>query len=312
MSDMSDEQRGGRSPDLSVIVVNWNTRLLSRRCLDSLRAHAEGLALDVIVVDNASSDGSQQMLCDDYPWVALTENDHNVGFARANNVGAARASAPLLLLLNSDAAVLPGTLRAAVAYMDAHPRVVIAGLRLLNDDLTPQPSGRELPSLLSTIVGLLPVPVDWRIAYDRRRNRRDDAVDGTVGEVSGAAMVVRRDVFQRLGGFDERYYFFGEDIDLCWRARETGGDVAYIAAARAIHTWGGARGRTPSLRQALLSQRAQYLLLRRHAPVWQAEVLRIFLVALTVARLARLTRVWGRSRRDVHLLTRELIWILRH
>ncbi len=313
---MSDDQRSERRPDLSVIVVNWNTRLLLRRCLDSVRAHAGGLTLEVIVVDNASSDGSQQMLRDDYPWVVLIENGRNVGFACANNVGAARASAPLLLLLNSDAAILPDALPAAIAYIDARPRVAIAGLQLLNDDLTLQPSGRALPSLTSTIVGLLPIPVGWRVAYDRRRNARDDSVSGPVGEVSGAAMVVRRDVFRRLGGFDERFYFFGEDIDLCWRAHETGGEIAYIATAKVIHTWGGARARTPSLRQALLSQRAQYLLLRHHTPAWQAEALRVFLVALSLARLAR-AFVRGGDRgteaaQNTHLFARELVWLLRH
>lgn len=304
-----------RNPDLSVIIVTWNTRGPLRRCLDSLCLYADGLTLEVIVVDNASSDGSQLMLGADYPWVISIENDRNIGFARANNVGAVRSSAPLLLLLNSDAAVLPGALRTAVAYMESCPRVVIAGLQLRNDDLTLQPSGRRFPSLISTIIGLLPLPIDRRVAFEMRRNARDYAVSGPVDEVSGAAMMIRRSAFVQLGGFDECFYFFGEDVDLCWRAKRIGGETAYIASAAAIHSWGGARAHTPPLRQALLSQRAQYVLLLRHRAAWQAGILRILLVFLSVARLARgAIRPRGRptgTRSSLHLLVREVLWLLR-
>jgi GT2 family glycosyltransferase len=302
---------------LTVIIVNWNTRDLLRRCLDSLQADAGPLVLQVIVVDNGSRDGSQKLLRSAYPWVTRIENTANVGFARANNQGAALACAPLLLLLNSDAAMVPGGLWTAVHVMHEHPTVGVAGLQLLNDDRTLQPSGKRFPTLLSTIVGLLPVPEQWRGAYDRRRNARDYARMASVDEVSAAAMVVRRDLFHALGGFDESFHFFGEDIDLCWRARKAGYAVVYLPSAQVIHWWGGARTRTPSIRQGLLSQRAQYMLLQRHKPAWQVALLHGFLIGFTAARLVRAVAQILRRHAPVpcsiaHLYARELLWLLRH
>lgn len=301
-------------PDVSAVIVNWNTRDLLCRCLDSLAGAEDGLHLQVIVVDNASSDGSQEIVRMEYPWVTLLVNSINAGFARANNQGATLADAPLLLLVNSDTTLQPGALSAAAAYMRDHPGVAIAGLQLLNDDLTLQPSGKRFPTLFSTIMGLLPIPERWRVAYDRHRNARDYARTTEVDEVSGAALIVRRDVFAALGGFDEGFYFFGEDIDLCWRAVEDGWRVAYLPQAQAIHSWGGARKRTPSIRQGLMSQRAQYRLLQRHRPQWQAAMLRCFLITLTAARLLRaIVCLGGADTREMHmrahLYAHELVWL---
>lgn len=302
--------------DVSVIVVNWNTRDALRRCLDSVAATASELQIETIVIDNGSWDGSQEMVRAAYPTVTLVENSDNVGFARANNQGATYAHAPLLLLLNSDAAVLPGALDAATTYMRAHKDAGAVGLRLLNDDLTPQPSGKRFPTLASTIVGLSPLPERWRAACDRRRNARDYTRIADVDEVSAAAVMVRRDLFNALGGFDRCFYFFGEDVDLCWRIKEQGYRIAYLPAARAIHSWGGARRHAPSIRYGLLSQRAQYQLFRRQRPRSQAEFLRLYLLAFTVVRAVRAAAhavVSATPARHVaaHLYARECLWLSR-
>ncbi len=296
-------------PELSVVIINWNTRTLLVRCLDNLLLDAQlsQTAIQVIVVDNASHDDSVDLLRSRYPGVACIANRTNVGFARANNQATSLAMAPLLFLLNSDTAVQPGALHAINSYMAEHPSVGIVGLQLVNDDLSLQPSGKHFPTLLSTTIGLIPVPVRWRAAYDHRRNWRDYAKVACVDEVSGAAMVVRCDVWQALRGFDEQFYFFGEDIDLCWRAREAGYDVAYLPTARTLHTWGGARVNTPSIRQGLMSQRAHYMLIRKHCPAWQASVLRIFLIALTAARLVRSAIKLARHR-DPHAATTAYLY----
>ncbi len=299
--------------DISVVIVNWNTRTLLARCLDNLFADADShhVAVQVIVVDNASRDDSLDMLRTTYPRVTCIDNGTNVGFARANNQAVTLADASLLLLLNSDAAVQPGALRAIIDYMARRPSVGIAGLQLLNDDLSLQPSGKRFPTLLSTVISLFPVPVQWRAAYDRQRNQRDYVETISVDEVSGAAMVVRRDLWRTLGGFDEHFYFFGEDVDLCWRAKEAGSTVAYLSTARAIHSWGGARAKIPSIRQGLMSQRAQYMLIRTHRPAWQAAALKVFLLLFTAARLTRYL-IQRAIRQDIttatkaHLYAREL------
>jgi GT2 family glycosyltransferase len=138
-----------------------------------------------------------------------------------------------------------------------------------------------------------------------------------IDAVSGAALMVRRQLFEELGGFDERFHFFCEDIDLCWRAKDSGCAVAYLPSAEVVHSWGAARSCTPRIRQGLLSQRAQYLLLQCHKPAWQAMVLRSYLIALTIARLARAAARASRcptpaTHVNAHLYARELLWLLRH
>jgi GT2 family glycosyltransferase len=274
-------------PDLSVIVVNWNTRDLLIRCINSLESHAKDGQVQAIVVDNGSRDGSQEVAESMFPWVTLIANRDNVGFARANNQAGAIATAPLLLFLNSDAALLTGAVDSIVNFMSCCPDVGVVGLSLLNDDLSPQRSGKRFPTVGSTIVGLLPVPMRWRKAFDLRRNARNYATAAQVDEVSGAAMAIRTDLFRAVGGFDERFYFFGEDIDLCWRAKELGYRVAYLPSAQAIHTWGSARaGRTP-IWQGLMSQRAQFMLIGSHKPACQTMALRCTMLGLTVSRCAR-------------------------
>lgn len=306
-----------RPPDLSVIIVNWNTRDLLRRCLDSLAADAGGLKLQVIVVDNGSRDDSQSMLHAEYPDVLLIENALNAGFARANNQGAAVATARLLLLLNSDAAVLPGALQAACAFMDANPSAGIAGFQLLNDDGSLQAPGETFPTLISTIVSLLPLPVSWRARYEQNRSSRDYSQTAYVDTVYGAALLIRRDLFARLGGFDERFYFTGEEIDLCWRARESGYEIAYLPSAQAIHSVGGSTKHMPSIRHGLLTQRGRYMLLQGHVPRWQVAILYGYLVLFTAARLCRWSLRALRhgnlaNRTTAHLYARELLWLLRH
>lgn len=300
---------------LSIIIVSWNTRELLRRCLDSVVNTQGTHTAEVIVVDNGSGDGSQEMLQSEYPWITLVQNAVNVGFARANNQGSARATAPLLLLLNSDAALRPGALETVVAAMNEHAEIGIAGLCLLNDDGTLQPSGKRLPTLWSTLIALSPLPESWRIAYDRRHNARDFDQLAFVGEVSAAAMAIRRDLYVALGGFDESFYFFGEDVDLCWRAAKHGYKVVYLPTAQAVHSWGGARARTPSVRQGLLSQRAQYHLIERHRPAWEARILRAYLILFTLVRAARTaTHLASHSEAAAHttvnLYLGELSWLM--
>jgi GT2 family glycosyltransferase len=305
-----------RPPDLSVIIVNWNTRELLRRCLDSLIATSGDLRLQLIVVDNGSRDGSQTMLRSEYPDVLLIENAMNAGFARANNQGAAVATAPLLLLLNSDAAVLPTALQAATSYMEANPSVGIVGCQLLNDDRSLQAPGETFPTLISTIVSMLPLPVAWRARYEQNRSSRDYSLTAFVDTVYGAALLIRRNLFAALGGFDERFYFTGEEIDLCWRARKSGYDIAYLPSAQAIHSVGGSIKRMPSIRHGLLTQRGRYMLLQRQAPRWQVAVLYGYLVVFTAARLLRwslrVLRHGNRANRTTaYLYARELLWLLR-
>jgi GT2 family glycosyltransferase len=207
-------------PDVSVCIVNWNCRHRLRACLRSLRVQLQKVRLEVIVVDNGSTDGAPEMVARNFPRVRLIRNAENGGFARANNQAAARARGRYLFFLNNDTVVPPGALRGLLDYADAHPEAGIVAPRLCGADGRPQTSCRLWPSpaallhrtVLCRCTGL------FRRAYRRWRWRGGDCTTTRPVEVlMGAALLVPRRVFAECGPWDEDYTFGGEDIDLCAR-----------------------------------------------------------------------------------------------
>jgi len=231
-------------PEVSIVVVSWNTKELLARCLASLEVERPVAALEVIVVDNGSADASREMVAADFPQVKLIANPANRGFAAANNQGIAEAAGRYVFLLNSDTEVMPGSLRALVDFADAHPRAAIVGPQLLNFDGSLQPSGGRFPTPLSTFAELL--GVSRLTGRPRYGTRRDYSLPAVVDEVSGAAMLVRATVLRELGGLDEDFSWGYEDVDLCRRATAAGWSVEYLPAARVRHEWGASRRLAPA------------------------------------------------------------------
>jgi GT2 family glycosyltransferase len=206
--------------DVSVCIVNWNCREYLRACLHSLRAAAAEVALEVLVVDNGSTDGAAEMTADQFPEVVLVKNRANDGFSRANNQAARLARGRYLFFLNNDTIVPPGALRGLLDYARAHPEAGIIGPRLEDEHGRPQLSWRSCPTL-----GALLHRITWlrwtglfRRAYRRYRGRDIDArVPRRVEVLMGAALFMSRAVFRACGAWDEDYTFGGEDIDLCAR-----------------------------------------------------------------------------------------------
>jgi GT2 family glycosyltransferase len=211
-------------PVVSVVVVNWNAGGALARCLASLAADAAA-GIEVVVVDNASTDGSADAALAAYPWVRRHASGANVGFARGANAGAGLARGDVLVFLNPDAAVAPGALATLVGALAATPEAGIAGGGLVDEDGSWQPAAARfgvLPHLVcDTSLGRL----------GARRRRRVHSVDW----VYGTFMAVRRDVFDGLGGFDGSYFLYGEDLDLCHRVRAAGYRVVYFADATITH-----------------------------------------------------------------------------
>ena len=227
-------------PIASVVIVNWNVRHLLRECLRSL--HAEGLhgALEVMVVDNASSDGSVEMLRDEFPAVRVVVNRENEGFARANNRALPLSSGRYLVLLNPDTVVTGGALHRLVDWMEAHPAAAVAGCRLLNSDGSLQRwTGGAFPTLANVASHHLFLD---RVLPRRLRPRpmyrlRDDDADERVEWVSGACMIVRRASLRgRL--FDERYFMYAEDMELCERLAADRWEIWYTPSATVVHHHG--------------------------------------------------------------------------
>ncbi len=231
-------------PDLSVVIVSWNTRELLRACLRSLEACGEGLELEVWVVDNASDDGSADMVEGEFPGVRLVRNEKNRGFAAANNQALRRARGRHALLLNPDTEVTPGALRRAVDEAEARDAAVAA--RLLDPDGTLQHSCFRFPRLG---VDLLEALYLHLLLPERLRGRlllgghwdHDEARE--VDWVVGAFLLVPRQALDEAGLLPEEYFIFGEDMEWCWRLARAGYPVRYLPVAEVVHHGNQAAGR---------------------------------------------------------------------
>jgi GT2 family glycosyltransferase len=229
--------RTRRRPVVSVCIVNWNCRDLLRNCLRSLHLRRQRLRLEVIVVDNASTDGAADMVEREFPHVRIIRNTENAGFARGNNQAAAIARGRYLFFLNNDTIVPPSALRMLVEHARTQPRLGLLGPCLSDGDRQVQLSARCRPSVAALAHRLL--LLRWtglfRRAYRRYRGR--DGEQGTEGRAEvlmGAALLMPRSVYRTVGGWDEGYTFGGEDIDLCVRVSRCF-DVLYYPTVEITH-----------------------------------------------------------------------------
>lgn len=227
--------------DVSVCIVNFNTVDELSSCIASLARGASSITLEVIVVDNASTDGSAQMVRTKYPWVKLIANERNVGFAAGCNQAMRHSRGRYIMLLNPDTIVHDGAIEELVKFMDEHPDVAIAGPKLLNTNGTLQYSCRAFPTLLTGLFRNTPLerlfpsikPVRQYLLMDHSHNEPME-----VDWVSGAAMLVRRRAIEMVGMLDEGYFMYCEDVDWCWRMRKAGFKVFYVPSAVITHAVG--------------------------------------------------------------------------
>lgn len=223
---------------LSIIIVNWNTRDITRNCLRSIRRQVERISYEVIVVDNASSDGSVEMIRSEFPEASLIANDDNIGFGRANNQGMRVARGRYFLLLNSDTLVIDDSVQRLVSFVESDARIGIAGCKLLFEDLTLQGSCSRFPSIKIALLEDLML-----YKFLSRRQQGELLLNGywnhdhtrDVDAVWGAAMLVRREVFNQSGGFDETIFMYGEDLELCMRVHDLGWRITFAHDCRIVH-----------------------------------------------------------------------------
>jgi GT2 family glycosyltransferase len=228
--------------ELSIIIVSANGVDALCACLASIFRDPPPFPFEVLVVDNASSDGGPERLRREFPTARLILNRDNIGFAAACNRGAAAASGRCLLFLNPDTIVHAGALGSALAFMAQHPRAGIMGCRTLNHDGSLQNTARSFPSLARVFVQLS------GLSRRFRRLRLPARELGRPDYVQGSFLVIARSLFTSLGGFEERFFLFGEEVDLCLRARQAGWDVAYDPTTVITHF--GGSGRPDSRRSA--------------------------------------------------------------
>ena len=220
--------------DLSIVIINWNTRDLLACSLQSVYETAGGLEFEVLVVDNASTDGSVQMARERFPWVWLIENRENVGFARANNQAIHQSQGRYVLLLNSDTEVYPGALETMVQFMEEHPQAGGCGPRLLNADGSLQVSCHPM---------LTPEREFWRLMFFDRLWRRATYVQERWGweaprpveVIKGACFLLRRTALDQVGLLDEGYFMYTEEMDLCYRLLQARWQLWWVPHAVVKH-----------------------------------------------------------------------------
>lgn len=232
--------------ELAVVIVNFNTGAYLERCLASIDAHRGVVALDVLVIDNASRDGSHLDAVARHPRTRLIENRENVYLSPAWNQGLRETAAPFVLLLNPDAEFWRGTLAELVAVARAHPRAGIVGPRILNPDGTVYASGRAFPDLTDAIghafLGTLRPDNPFTRRYQLGGWDRTSARE--VDWVSGCAMLMPRAALEAVGGFDEAFPLYGEELDIASRLRDAGWSVLYTPEVEVIHEIGVSTGRS--------------------------------------------------------------------
>jgi|WetSurMetagenome_2_1015567.scaffolds.fasta_scaffold99700_2 GT2 family glycosyltransferase len=258
------------SPLLSICIVNWNTREDLARVLASISLGGVP-DREVILVDNASTDGSPEMVKSRFPEVKLLQNEENVGFSRAYNRALGEATGRYLLVLNPDCVVHDGALAKLIEFMETHPEAGAVGPRLLNTDGSLQFSCRRFPTFAAGLFRNTPL---GRIFPGNRYSRQylmmewDHSLPQEVDWISGAAMLIRRRTLEEVGLLDEGFYMYCEDVDWCYRARQKGWKIFYLPSAGITHVMGRASDQRPRAMVVEFHRSMRHFYRKHYAAQW--------------------------------------------
>lgn len=279
--------------DLSVVIVSWNVRELLLRCLRSLQG-CRGPWCEIIVVDNASSDGSPERVREQFPHVRLIASECNLGFVKGNNRGVAASRGRYALLLNPDTEVLGDALGAMVAYMDEHRDIGVLGPKLLRPDGQVQSSRRRFPTLATAFLEST-ILQNWfprsqvlqRYYVQDRNDNEEQDVDWLVG----ACLLIRREAWDQVGPLDENLFMYSEELDWCRRAKAADWRVVYVPWAAVVHHEGQSSSQVVPARHIYFNSSKVYYFRKYHGPV-AGECLRWFLLATFVFQLVLEAAKW--------------------
>jgi len=252
--------------DLSIIIVSWNAKKLLRNCLLSVYKKSKDISFEVFVVDNASDDGSVEMIAKDFSNVILIKNEKNVGFARANNQVIKETKGKYILLLNQDTEVLNNAIGEMVKFMEMHPKCGAIGPKLLNPDGTLQMSARSFPTLATAffeniyLYKLFPrnkIIGKYYMSYWNHNKIRE------VDWVSGACLMINRKTIEEVGLLDEQYFMYSEETDWCYRIKKADWHIYYIPQAEVIH-FGWENIEPSSVRKFIELHKSMLLFFKKH------------------------------------------------
>jgi GT2 family glycosyltransferase len=267
--------------DVSIVIVNWNTKEILRNCLRSVYEQAGEIDFEIIVIDNASNDGSTEMVNNEFPYVILLKNAENRGFAVANNQGMAIARGRYVLLLNSDTVVLDNAIAKTVSFADHHKDTAVVGCRVLNPDGSTQQTCFMFPSMLNMFLSstYLYKLFSNNSFFGRERMacwKRNDVRE--VDVVTGCFMLVKQDVIMKVGVLDERFFMYGEETDWCYRCKQAGWKTLFTPSAEIIHL-GGESSKQAITEMILLRRGSKLLFFKKHKG-WFVYILACLFITL--------------------------------
>jgi GT2 family glycosyltransferase len=303
------EAGSGDGVDVSVIVVSWNVREFLRRCLESIESSREDVSAEILVIDNASTDGSAEMIREEFEDVRLIASDSNLGYGPGNNLGVAHASGRYVFFLNPDTVLRTGALRQLIEFLDRHSTFAMVGPRLVGPNGAVQRiCARTLPTVTLTLFGALylhRLPYVGRRLNDRLLSPYDLDRSQEVDAISGAAMLGRKETIEKLHGFDETFLYTAEDIDLCRRLRQSGARIFYLADAEVVH-FGGQSSALASVRTGTMSIISTHEYFQRWEGSLHAAVYRLIVKTIQMPLLLLVGVGKSVSRRDLDPLRERL------
>lgn len=258
--------------DLSIAIVSWNTKDILDQCLNSINETASGVEFEVIVVDNASSDGSAEMVAQKYPCAQIIQNEDNVGFPKANNQAYAISKGRHFLLLNPDTIMRGDTLKRLVKHLDSNPNAGAVGPLVLNTDGTLQYSWARFPTFWSELRGVLDRRIPNETVTPTTAEQTRDIGPFEVDWIGGCAMMVRRDAIEQIGMMDESFFMYNEETDWCYRLRRSGWQVWVDPAGEITHL-GGQSSEQVSLQSAKHLRTSKRLYFAKHYSPWVGDIL---------------------------------------
>lgn len=296
---------------ISIIIVNWNTRELILKCLESIYEYPPTGEFEIWVVDNASTDGSADAIREHFPEIQLIASQENLGFAEGNNIALDKATGKYMLLLNPDAEVREGALDALIRFMEENPEAGAAGPLTLNSDLSLQVSCYPFPTLFRELWRLFhldqlrPFGIYRMEQWETRQPRR-------VEVLQGACMILRKEAIEQIGVLDQDYFIYTEEVDLCYRLNKGKWHLYWVPEATVIHHAGKSTNQIAP-QMFLQLYRSKILYFRKHHGLFGAWGYKLILILASLARLALVPVAWvfQKSERGRQLeLSRNYFWLL--
>ena len=287
---------------VSIIIVSWNVRKLLEHCLTSIFTYTKNTDFEVIVVDNNSHDDTVAMVKKRFPQVKLIANDYNAGFAKANNQGLKLATGEFVYFLNPDTEFIEDSITKLLEVFDRHPDAVAATGMLVYSDKSRQPNVKGNPGLIDQLLIGIKMHHFVKTSSLRRYLAKDFRYEHeqSVEQIMGASIFIQKEVLDQLRGWDERYWLWWEDIDLCKRIQLTGKKIIYTPETRVIHHEGKSFAQKRSLEKQKRFMKGMRTYFRLHKPFWQyLLILSITPLSLLLAWLVQIQGIGPRSQSQV-------------